>query len=110
LQQAGRPQAALKAFLTLCDGGDLLPAALLAGALQLRMGDRQAARRQFDRALEALQAAPESEVVDPSTAQAIRDGARLYREEGLPRQAELLDANPRLRLPPPEQEKPPAPP
>jgi tetratricopeptide (TPR) repeat protein len=103
LQHAGRLEPALKAFLALSDGGDPLPAALLAGALQVRLGDRQAARRQFDRALEALQTAPEMDLADPYTVQAIREGARLYREENLARQADLLENNPRLRLPPKEE-------
>jgi len=98
LQQAGRPEAALRAYLALSESGDVLPAAFLAGALQLRMGDRQAARRQFDRALEALPSAAAAEVIDPDTAHAIREAARLYREEGLTRQAESLENNPRLYI------------
>jgi len=98
LKKAERPAEALKAFLALSDGGDVLPGAFLAGALHLQLGDRQAARRQFDSALEALPTVSNAQVIDPDTAHAIREAARLYREEGLLPQAELLDGNPRLQL------------
>ena len=80
----------------------------LAGKLHVLMGDRQAARRQFDLALEALLADPEAKVIDPDTAQAIWEAAQFYREEGLIRQAEWLENNPRLKFTL-DEDPPPAP-
>lgn len=106
LMRADRLAAALRVFQALNDRGETLPAAFLAGALHLRLGDRQAARLQFDRALEALRVDPEVTTPDPDTQQAIREAADLYREEGLPRVAEELEGNPllwiRLEGDPPE--------
>jgi hypothetical protein len=98
LLRAGRRQEALRVFQRLSDVKQPFPAAFLAGALHLSLGDRQSARREFDRALEALRTVPDAQVADTDTARAVQEAARLYREEGLVRQAELLEGNPRLRL------------
>jgi len=97
LQDASRRAEALRVFQSLSGGRQAFPAAFLAGALHLSLGDRQSAHLQFDKALEVLRTTPDAQVADPDTARAVQDAARLYREEGLARQAELLEGNPRLR-------------
>lgn len=110
LLHAGRSPEALQVFLGLSEDGLAFPNSFLAGAILLRAGDRQSARRQFDRAFAALRNAPDAEVTDPDTAQAVREAARLYREEGLIQQAEQLENNPRLQLrPSPEPPESPQP-
>lgn len=98
LFRADRRAEALKVFLKLSNGGAAFPSGFLAGKLHVLKGDRQSARRQFDLALEALLADPEATVIDPDTAQAIWEAAQLYREEGLIRQAELLENDQRLKF------------
>jgi tetratricopeptide (TPR) repeat protein len=99
LQRAGRPDEALAAFAIAAEGGDPFSAAFLAGSVLLEKGDRQAARKQFDRAVEALSDVRGEAVTLPELARAVRDAARFYREEQQPRQAELLEDGTRLVLP-----------
>ena len=102
LMKVGRATEALEALEKLRARDGAFPSDLLAGLVHLHRGDRDAARLAFDRALTAVDQSPGIHVEREEIARAIEIAAGYYREEGLLRQAERLEGNPRLRLPAPQ--------
>jgi hypothetical protein len=100
LATAGRTAAAVATLEKLIALDGAFPGAFLAGAIHVASGDRTAARRSYDAALAALARSPYASVTRAEVAGAISGAAIFYRDEGLVAQAELLERDPRLRLPP----------
>lgn len=96
--RAGRPAAAVATFEKLIAREGAFPGAFLVGAVHVASGNRAAARISYDAALAAL-AQPYVSVAREELAAAIREAAVFYRDEGLVAQSELLESDPRLRLP-----------
>ncbi len=99
LLEAGRTPEALAVFEEISAREGAFPIGLLIGEIQLSAGDRAAARRSFDKVLAVIEQAPNVGVSDEMVAEAVRRAAVFYREEGLTRQAQLLETDPRLRRP-----------
>ncbi len=97
LMKTGKPAEALKALEKLQEINGAFPSALLIGAIHLYLGDRAAARLSFDAALAAVDRLSDVQLVRPEIAQVVATAAAFYREEGLTRQAERLEGDPRLR-------------
>jgi len=98
----GKPAEALAALEKLRERDGAFPSAFLIGAIHLFRGDRAAARLSFDAALTAIERLTDVLVARQEIAQVIVTAAAFYREEGLKRQAERLEGDPRLWLPAPQ--------
>ena len=96
----GRTAAAVATLEKQIEHDGAFPGAFLAGAIHVASGDRAAARRSYDAARAALAKSAHASVTRAEVAGAIGGAAIFYRDEGLAAQAELLERDPRLRLPP----------
>jgi tetratricopeptide (TPR) repeat protein len=104
LMKAGRAAEAMAALEKVRGRDGAFPSGFLIGLIHLHLGDRTAARLSFDAALTAIEQLPDIQVARGEIAQVISTAAAYYREEGLLRQAERLEGDPRLRLPVPQAE------
>lgn len=102
LMKAGHAAEALQALETLRERHGAFPSAFLIGTIHLYQGDRAAARLSFDAALATVERFADVQLARQEIAQTIAAAAAFYREEGLERQAERLENDPRLRLPDPQ--------
>lgn len=103
LMKVGRAAEALEVLERMRARRGDFPGGFLAGAVHLFREDRAAARLAFDAALAALERAVDARIVREEIAQAVGIAAAFYREEGLQKQAQRLEEDPRLRLPAPLQ-------
>ena len=102
LMKAGRAADALAALEKVRMRNGAFPSGFLIGAIHLFREDRAAARLSFDAALAKVEQLATVQIVREEIAQVIATAAAYYREEGLKSQAELLENDPRLRLPAPQ--------
>ncbi len=99
LMKAGRAAEALEFLEKGRVRYGAFPSAFLIGAVHLFREDRGAARLSFDAGLAKIERLTDFQVMRIEIAQVIAAAAAFYREEGLTRQAEQLEGDPRLRLP-----------
>lgn len=104
LMKAGKAAEALAVLEKERTRNGAFPSGFLTGFVHLYLDDRAAARLSFDAALAAIEQLTDIQVVRGEIAQVISAAAAYYREEGLERQAERLEGDPRLRLPAPPAE------
>jgi tetratricopeptide (TPR) repeat protein len=97
LLAAGMVQEALEVFAELRAREGAFPIGFLIGEVQLATGDPAAARRSFDEALAAMEADRHAGVPNDVVAEAIRRAGAFYRTEGLARQAQAIENDPRSR-------------
>lgn len=99
LMKVGRATEALAVLEKVRERAGAFPSGFLIGTVHLFLEDRPAARRSFDAALAAVERGADFPAVSAETARAVAIAADFYREEGLEREARVLENDARLRLP-----------
>lgn len=98
LVKIGRTSEAMEIFEEINARAGAFPVGFVIGALQELAGDRKAARLSFDKALAVVESSPYISVTHLEIEEAVKRAAAFYREEGLFREAGLLENDSRLRM------------